>query len=190
MAYNSLGQIIQQSVDPKNLDYNSMGKYGAFVKSFGDSFTKLKTDTDKLNTEVEDFRQTDALDNKIIDNPIEGKQNVKNISDVIINTENLISDDIEQLKRGYKDIKLTSNEKQRTNEAIKELENTYLIRKKQLNEGIETFNSKANALYDFLISRKGSYTREDGKINFTTQQDIDKCNQLASAAQSALENVK
>lgn len=181
----ALEQITNEKVEPKDINYSSLGRYGAFVKAFAESCTKLNTDMNSMKSEFDKYENNISIDNKYIENPVEGKQSLKQFSDMCLKFKDLLNQDLAQLMASLEKVPLSSKEKEEMKKRENDENAKFLNEDKQLFTSIEAFNSKVDSLYDFLISKKGKYTVEGNKVIFNSQQDVDKYNELIKVINTA-----
>jgi hypothetical protein len=189
-TYSVLAQLMQDKVELKDIDYNSLGKYGDSVKIFSEAYTKFNTDMKNIDSEASQYENINFFEKKYMDNPTEGKENSKHFFDLIPKLEAALTQDQEQVNISFEKIPLPQKPKDEIYKIMNDTKTKLLNETKPLEESLKTLNSKTDALYDFLISRKGKYTSEANNISFNSQQDVDKYKELVTAIKTAAQDVK
>lgn len=176
-----LNQVMEEKIQPKDIDYNSLGKYGEFTKEFGELYVKFQDDKKKIEAGIEEHKNDNVLDKKYLEDPVAAKKRSKEFLDVFINLDKTLKQDLELLKQCMIKAPASSEEKQEVIKMIDESNEQLSNETKKTLELITAFSSKCNELYDFLISIKGKYVFEGNNVIFDTQKDLDKYNELINA---------
>jgi hypothetical protein len=173
--------IIENKVEIKDIDYKSLGKYGAFVKEFCEFYRKLDSDVNNVNSELGKYDNYNTLDIKYIKNPEEGKQQIQQYADTFIKTYSSLNDDIANFQNIIEKSPLSSKEKQKIMEDFKAEEGEIADEYKSLPAKMQSVKTKIETLYDFLSSIKGRYDVTQNNVIFNSQKDLDKYKELEKA---------
>lgn len=186
----ALSQLMDDKINLKDIDYNSLGEYGDSTKAFAETYTKFDTDIKNIEAEEKKYENINVFDVKYLENPEEGKEAADHVLGIIPQLEKVSNQDLDQLNKSFQKIPLPSKEKEAMYKDMDDYKTKSLNKLKPLETGLNILKSKIDDFYDFLISRKGKYTVETNKITFDSQQDVDKSNELTTAIQTAAKNIK
>ena len=185
-----LDDIVANKVEIKDIDYNSLGKYGAFVKEFGEFYVKLDSDTNTMKSEFDKYDNYNVLDLKYIKNPEEGKKQIGQFADEFSKACTILNDDIASFDNAIEKAPLSSTEKEKIKKDFEAEESKTVDEFKSLSENVQSMKTKGQALYDFLTSIKGKYEVTNDKLIFDSQVDLDKYNELEKAVLADAGNTK
>jgi len=99
MVDSVINQVIEGKIQPKNIDYNSLGKYAEFTKEFGELYVKIEDDKKKIEAGIEEHKNDNVLDKKYLEDPVAAKKRSKEFLDVFVNLDKILKQDLELLKQ-------------------------------------------------------------------------------------------
>lgn len=173
-----LTQVFEEKIKNENIDYNSMGKYGDSVKDVVSNAEKLITDVNNLEDDAKKYEVEKVMNAKYLKDPVSGKQNLQDISKSILGFEQLFNNDMEQLSDSLEKMPLSNKDKEDLRKTI-ENENKNLSKEIQPTvEYLKVMFTKNEALFDFLIQKRGKYSVQGDQILFNSEKDMNDFNKL------------
>jgi hypothetical protein len=185
-----LNDITSKKVELKDIDYSSLGKYGTFVKEFGEYYIKLDSDKNNFEAEINKFENYDIIDLKYIKDPEEGKKQVKQYADTYSKMDILLNEDFDNLQKVFESAPIPSKQKEEIKKKFTEDVPKILNEYKSLSNNVQATKTASETLFDFLISIKGKYTIEKDEIIFDYEKDLEKFRELEKAVLANGKNMK
>lgn len=189
-TYDTLEKFFTDEIKGEDIDYKSLGKYENSVRDIVKKADKITEDTKKIEVELSQYKVQGIMDSKYLRDPEAGKKNIQEISKLGIEFEQTFQTDVKELTESIEKMPISQKEKEILRNSYDSEIKASMDELKSYSELIKGAFSKTEALFDYLISKKGSYSVQGGQIMFNSQKDVDGYNKLVSELNSLVNNLK
>lgn len=183
-TYEVLDKFFNNEIKGEEIDYKSLGKYENTARDVVKKAEKIDEDAEKFEVALSQEKMEEVMNIKYLSDPAAGKQNIQEVSKVAVDFEKTFQDDINGLKDSIEKLPMSQKQKEEL-QKIHEKDTKEITEELKTNmEFIKGTFSKTEALFDYLISKKGSYSVQGGQLMFNSQKDVDGYNKLISELNS------